>query len=340
MNQFQKKRLKKGFYLVSEGRADVLSKNLFIIPIMRDAGLYKLQIGIESGSQKILDIYEKRITLQQIETVVKECSKIDDIVVHGNFILGNPGETKDTFNESVEFAKKLIDLSNYKIDISSGYLAPFVGTPIRERPEEYELQILYDNFEFNKTAFVTPICKPKELTMDELNTLGIRFESEVTNYYKKRIWKLSKKRIDKKIRFDKKFGSNETGVIAKTWAKTFYRLLTLRRYYNLLDLKTSIELSEKSIKFEEAKKLCPLRVWEIEFDIEKFEYKFTSFADELVIIRDKDVYLWEMASGKNTIDDILNHSNCPFIKNDESLKYIVNFYTGLEDKFALIFREF
>ncbi|MHB8339196.1 MAG: hypothetical protein ACYDEE_17405 [Ignavibacteriaceae bacterium] len=47
-----------------------------------------------------------------------------------------------------------------------------------------------------------------------------------------------------------------------------------------------------------------------------------------------------MASGKNTIEDILNHSICPFPKDDKSLNYIFKFYQQLEEKFALIFRAF
>ncbi len=338
--ELKKLKENKDFIWFAEGRVDILSKNLFIIPIMRDAGLYKLQIGIESGSQKILDIYEKGITLQQIETVVSECSKIDDIIVHGNFILGNPGETKETFNESLLFAKKLIALSNYKIDLSSGYLTPFVGTPIREDPGKYELEILYEDFEFNKTAFVTPICKPKNIDLEDLEIFGIQFESEITKYYRDNIWNLPKHEIDKKIRFDKKFGSSETGVITKAWAKTFYKLLTLQRYYKLLDQNSSIETSSKPLDPNEIKMLCPLRLWDIDFITKENVYKFISFNNEQVIISDKDVFLWEMASGKNTIEDIINHSFCPFPNNDQSLNYIFKFYQQLEEKFALIFRAF
>ena len=338
--ELKKLKKNKNFIWFAEGRVDILSKNLYLIPIMRDAGLYKLQIGVETGSQKILDIYKKGITLDQIETVVNECSKYDDIVVHGNFILGNPGETIDTFKESIKFAKKLIDIADYKMDLSCGYLAPFVGTPIRDNPEEFGLEILYDNFEFEKTAFVTPICKPVNMALEDLDKLRIQFDSEISNYYRENIWNLPKKRIDQKIRFDKKFGGDKTGVIAKAWTKTFYRLLTLRRYYNLLDQDSSVETLDNSLDFEEIKTLCPLRLWDVDFDSKVKEYKFISFRNEQITISGKDVFLWEMASGKNTIEEIVNHSESPFAKGINSLNYVFNFYQQLEEKFALIFRAF
>ena len=60
--------IKSGFDFVwyCEGRVNVLARNPELIDMMYNAGLRKLQIGIESGVQKVLDSYNKRITLKQI----------------------------------------------------------------------------------------------------------------------------------------------------------------------------------------------------------------------------------------------------------------------------------
>ena len=86
------------FTWFSEGRADVLSKHLELIGEMYNTGLIKLQIGIESGRQETLDAYNKRITLDQIEKVVKEITKYEDLLLHGNIIMGNPHES---FNQKI-----------------------------------------------------------------------------------------------------------------------------------------------------------------------------------------------------------------------------------------------
>lgn len=331
---------KKNFIWFAEGRVDMLSKNLHLISIMHDAGLYKLQIGVESGSQKILNNYRKGITLDQIEKVVDECSKYDNLIVHGNIILGNPGETIQIFEETLKFAKKLIDISKYKIDLSSGYLVPFVGTPIRNTPEEFGLEILFENFEFETIPFLNPICKPKDMSLDELYTLYNRFETEISNYYKQNIWSLPKKEIDNTMRLHKKFGGREVGIISKAWAKTFYKLLTFQRYYNLLNQKSTVNTLGNSPKFEKIKVLIPLRLWDIDYNQTINGYNFISFNNEQIVISGQDIFLWELASGKNTIEEIVNYPESPFPRKDESVHHAFIFYQQLEEKFALLFREF
>ncbi|MAG08668.1 hypothetical protein CMO89_04290 [Candidatus Woesearchaeota archaeon] len=70
------------------------------------AGCYMIQLCIESGSQKILDNINKNIRIPQIVDAVKLCKK-HDIKVCGYFMIGNPGETKETAEESIRFAKSL-----------------------------------------------------------------------------------------------------------------------------------------------------------------------------------------------------------------------------------------
>ena len=73
---------------------------------MKRAGVKSLEFGIESGNQNILDYYNKKITLEQVEKAVKLSKKIGFFTV-GNFILGSPIETDKHINDSVSFAKKL-----------------------------------------------------------------------------------------------------------------------------------------------------------------------------------------------------------------------------------------
>ncbi len=63
-------------------------------------------VGIESGDQKILDNIEKGITLERIETFFREVKR-SGVLVHGCFMAGNEGETRETMEKTLALAKRL-----------------------------------------------------------------------------------------------------------------------------------------------------------------------------------------------------------------------------------------
>ena len=85
-------------------RADLIDNEL--LEIMKGAGLYRVMYGIESGEQKILDRLNKKEKISKIEEVVKLTHKYG-ISVFGFFMLGCPGETKDTIKKTIKFALSL-----------------------------------------------------------------------------------------------------------------------------------------------------------------------------------------------------------------------------------------
>jgi anaerobic magnesium-protoporphyrin IX monomethyl ester cyclase len=74
--------------------------------LMKEAGCRLLCIGVESGNQQILDNINKRLKLNQVEEFMEHARKAK-ILVHACFMVGNPGETKETMKETLTFAKKL-----------------------------------------------------------------------------------------------------------------------------------------------------------------------------------------------------------------------------------------
>lgn len=73
---------------------------------MKKAGCQMLTVGFESGNQKILNNIHKGITVEQIKKFV-ENSKKAGLLVHGAFMMGNPEETKETMQETLNLAKEL-----------------------------------------------------------------------------------------------------------------------------------------------------------------------------------------------------------------------------------------
>jgi anaerobic magnesium-protoporphyrin IX monomethyl ester cyclase len=73
---------------------------------LRQAGLRLVCVGFESGDQQILDAIKKMITVQQFYDF-RLAARQAKVLVHGCFMAGNPGETRETLNKTLELSKKL-----------------------------------------------------------------------------------------------------------------------------------------------------------------------------------------------------------------------------------------
>lgn len=80
--------------------------DLETMKLMKKAGCRLLIPGYESGVQELLNNSHKGITLEQSRQFAKNAKKAG-LMVHGCFIIGLPGETKETARQTIEFAKKL-----------------------------------------------------------------------------------------------------------------------------------------------------------------------------------------------------------------------------------------
>jgi len=74
--------------------------------LMKEAGCRLVTVGFESASQKVLDGMHKDLKLEQSIEFMRYAKKLR-ILVHGCIMVGNPGETRKTMEESFNFAKKL-----------------------------------------------------------------------------------------------------------------------------------------------------------------------------------------------------------------------------------------
>ena len=118
-------------------RADSVDRDLLCT--LKEAGCDALLFGIESGNQAMLDRVGKHIRLQRIKEAVAD-ARAAGMHIFGSFIAGLPGETLDTLRETHTFAMGL--------DIPFGYhfLAPFPGTPILDDIDQFDLQLITDDW--------------------------------------------------------------------------------------------------------------------------------------------------------------------------------------------------
>ena len=149
---------------VASSRVDMVDYDL--LKKLKRSGMSTLYYGVESGSQRILNLMKKGITLKQVEDAVFS-AKDAGLNVLTSFILGYPGETVEDINKTINFSIKLNpDYSQFSI------LTPFPGTPIYSELHENglistsnweEYTVLEPVLEYEKMGLTKRIIKRKLL---------------------------------------------------------------------------------------------------------------------------------------------------------------------------------
>jgi hopanoid biosynthesis associated radical SAM protein HpnJ len=94
------------------------------LKVMKDNGLRLLLVGYESGDDQILHNVKKGLRTDIARRFTEDCHKLG-ILIHGTFILGLPGETRETIEATISFAK---EINPHTIQISLA--APYPGTTL------------------------------------------------------------------------------------------------------------------------------------------------------------------------------------------------------------------
>lgn len=130
-----------------------------ILSAMKETGAYAFTVGIESGSQRILNKMKKQLTLEMIEEKVNLINDVG-LEVSGFFIIGYPDETFEDIKATINFAKKL----KIKRAHFSNFL-PLPGTEATQRlMEKGELKIInWSELFYSKVPYAPIGITKKEL---------------------------------------------------------------------------------------------------------------------------------------------------------------------------------
>ena len=92
------------------------------LKVLKDNGLRLLLVGYESGNQQILHNTKKGLLVDVARKFTKDCHELG-IKIHGTFILGLPGETKETIEQTIKYA---VEINPHTMQVSLA--APYPGT--------------------------------------------------------------------------------------------------------------------------------------------------------------------------------------------------------------------
>jgi hopanoid biosynthesis associated radical SAM protein HpnJ len=95
--------------------------------ILKENGLRLLLVGYESGNDQILLNIRKGLRTDIARRFTSDCRKLG-IIIHGTFILGLPGETQQTIEETIKYA---VDINPHTIQVSLA--APYPGTELHKQ---------------------------------------------------------------------------------------------------------------------------------------------------------------------------------------------------------------
>lgn len=152
-----------------ESRIDTIDEE--IIHLMREAGCVGIQFGVESGNQQVLNAIGKGIKLEDVRRKVHQANAAG-ISVMASFIIGHPMDTRETIQDTLQFASDLVrNRPNPDIDVRPLFalLTPLPGTYLHEHADELGVKILTENWD--RYTFADVVMETSHLSAYELRTL-------------------------------------------------------------------------------------------------------------------------------------------------------------------------
>ena len=128
---------------------------------MKGSGCWIVAVGVESGDQRILRLIGKNTSPEQISSVCRSVLA-SGLMLKTFFILGNPGDTEDTIDRTIDFALSL--KAHYPV---FSLMTPYPGTELWKKAEEYGT---FDRSRFDRLLLASsdPVFIPYGLSKEIL----------------------------------------------------------------------------------------------------------------------------------------------------------------------------
>jgi radical SAM superfamily enzyme YgiQ (UPF0313 family) len=314
-------RKEKDFMWHCMGHVRPIAKNPEMLESMVESGLGRLFLGVESGSDEVLEKYGKHSSAEMIESVVSKAVAAGVPQISGNIIMGGYMASEEMSKEDLAFSERLMRIGPGKVELSGGFLMPYPGTAVRRDPDAYGLRLCLERESHALTDM--PLTATEKMPWDKLIGDGFDFNIGLYSIMKKMY-------LDGEVADDTILQNYILAVkygLGSLWLTRIFAANPVDDAYFKM-LASDIIIASKDISEDEINSWHPQRVFEI---CGAVEYagggafisgrKLSALEYELLLL----------CSGKNTLSKVYTAAREKFLSgsNDES-GFAKSFKTAVE----------
>ncbi len=171
------------FVWFADAHVNVVINHPEIVKMMVDAGLVRMQIGIESCNQHIIDIYNKNVKREGFFEVIEICKAARLPQLVGNIIIGGALETRETLNYTFDTVYEMLRAGRGMVEVVSTFYMPFPETAMSKDPERFGV-IVQDEKALTSVGDF-PVIETKNLSIEEICAARNEFFEGTTGVMRK-----------------------------------------------------------------------------------------------------------------------------------------------------------
>jgi len=259
-----------------------------------------MQIGLESGSRKVLDSYNKKSSPEMIREVVRMAKEAGLMMLEGNFIIGGALESRQTLAESRILAEELVTIGRGMFACKTVFFAPYPETPITKDPAKYGMCFDKDHIEWTLSDMHNCVVSTQELSRDELVEEKFAFDCFLDEVYKREVQLLTKDELQ--LYYYKRRGYS---LICYRWHNRITRDERLRRfvqcgfkYRNLFDEAAVIARTFETLRYDGKGTLLagPYRLAGHEkafLELSTGEYSIAQIAERIGVLEEEAYHIYD-----------------------------------------------
>jgi len=173
------------FVWFADAHVNVVINHPEIVKMLVDAGLVRMQIGIESCNQHIIDIYNKNVKREGFFEVIEICKEAGLPQLVGNIIIGGALETRETLNYTFDTVYEMLRAGRGMVEVVSTFYMPFPETAMTKAPERFGVIVKDEKALTSVGDF--PVIETKALSIEEICAARNEFFEGTTGVMRKMV---------------------------------------------------------------------------------------------------------------------------------------------------------
>lgn len=327
-------RQKSEFNWFCEGHIHTLYLHPEMIDYIAEAGAQRIQLGIEAGTQEVLDAYRKGSTLKEIESVIVKCRDAGIQQIFSNIILGGALFTREIYEKNLAYAKKLIELGKGSVEIAVVCYWPLAETSITNNPEQYGIRIIDKDF-------ITSVGDFPQTETESLNKWDIlQMAQDMDKEIEKHMCQILTENKVPQNRILSWFPQSNTVKAVGRWWYCLSTLPHIFNYYQMIYTGEAFSTIGQNLKDGDYFGLHPMRTVMLQKYMQVLDKGRTKIFDYVLDVLEQEILIY--ATGKLSVTDIYEHilQYHSVLARDFSFEKLVIILKKLEKAHLIVFSHY